>query len=574
MDRDKTVGQLMSELQERREEIAALERTAAELKHTQQNLRELLRIQELLTELCMEFVNFPLDKVDGRIEYSLKRLVEVLGHDRTSLRRYVQEESQLVATHWWAAEGTQFPPRALPNDKVPYLIETLMSGKVFVFSTLKDLPSKARVDRKWFETIGQKSALAIPLCTAGSVIGGMTFGSFAAERNWSHPLIRRLEIFGEIVSKAIPRREIERGLGKVPCTDHAPRRRFHDETLHLSHEICLGNHTKEIVGGSPAIKRVLEVAEQVAGTDAIVLITGETGTGKELLAQAIHNMSSRRHRPMVAVNCSALPSTLIESELFGRERGAFTGACSKEIGRFELADGSTLFLDEIGDLPLEAQPRLLRVIQHGRFERIGSPRTVQVEARIIAATNKDLANAAAAGTFRKDLYYRLNVFPIVLPPLRCRSEDIPELVWSFVKELERKMGKRIERIPSTTMKELQDYPWPGNVRELRNAIERALVMSTGPTLNVAVPRDSESQCKDFEAMALEEMEKNHILRVLATTGGRVKGSGGAAQILQMNPSTLFSRMRKLGIKPPLGVISHTGCDISSQGSDQYIFNNS
>ncbi len=582
-DQDKTVGRLINELQEQRNEIAALERTAADLRQTQKSLAELLRVQELLTELCLEFVNSPPDKVDGRIEYCLKRLVEVLGHDRTSLRRYVQKGSQLVATHWWAAEGTQFPPKALLNNKVPYLIETLMSGKVFVFSTLKDLPNKAHVDRKWFETIGQKSALAIPLCTAGSVIGGMTFGSFAAERNWPHPLVRRLEIFGEIVAKAIARRENDREMVKELWKGHAPRKTLQDDIIHPSQEIRLRSRTKKIVGRSRAIEKVLEVAKQVARTDTTVLITGETGTGKELLAHAIHNWSSRKNRRMVAVNCSALPSTLIESELFGRERGAFTGACSKEIGRFELADGSTLFLDEIGDLPLEAQPRLLRVIQHGKFERIGSPRTVQVDARIIAATNKDLASAAATGTFRKDLYYRLNVFPIVLPALRCRSEDIPELVWSFVKELEQEMGKRIERIPSTAMKELQDYSWPGNIRELRNTIERAMVMSTGPTLNVTVPRDPESQCTDFEALALEEMEKKHILRVLATTGGRVKGSGGAAQILQMNPSTLFSRMRKLGIKAPLGVISHTGCDIShdllssscsSQIPDRHIWNNS
>jgi transcriptional regulator with GAF, ATPase, and Fis domain len=309
------------------------------------------------------------------------------------------------------------------------------------------------------------------------------------------------------------------------------------------------NRRKEIVGSSSGIKKVLDLAAQVARTDSTVLIIGETGTGKELLAHAIHNMSPRKNRSMVTVNCSALPSNLIESELFGRERGAFTGACSKEIGRFELAHGSTLFLDEIGDLALEAQPRVLRVIQDGSFERVGSPRTVHVDARIVAATNKDLAEAATAGTFRKDLYYRLNVFPIVLPPLRRRSEDIPELVWSFVKEFEQKMSRRVEQIPWAVMREFQAYHWPGNVRELRNTIERAMLISTGPTLTMTVPGDSESRSTSIETMALEEMEKNHIRQVLATTGGRVKGSGGAAQILRINPSTLFSRMRKLGIRP-------------------------
>ncbi len=585
-DRYKTVGQLIRELQEQRDEIAALERSAAELKQSRKSLVELLEIHELLTELCMEFVDFPNDKVDGRIEYSLKRLGEVLGHDRTSLRRYVQEGSQLVATHWWAADGIKFPPKALRNSKVPYLIQTLMCGKVFVFSTLKDLPTNARADREWFETIGQKSALAVPLRCAGSIIGGMTFGCFATERNWSHPLIRRLELFGKIVANAIAQRDAAQEIGKGHRQRQTPRTPHHDEVGLPSHEYRSKKRSTEIVGTSRAISRVLEVAEQVARTDATVLITGETGTGKGLLAEAIHALSSRNNRRMVTVNCSALPSTLIESELFGRERGAFTGAFSKEIGRFELADGSTLFLDEIGDLPLEQQSRLLRVIQDGRFERIGSPRTVEVDARIIAATNKDLAKAATAGAFRKDLYYRLNVFPIVLPPLRSRTEDIPDLVWTFVKEFELKMGKRIDHIPPASMKNLQQYHWPGNIRELRNTIERAMILSIGPTLNVAPPgvSESESPQEDFEELAMEEMEKKHILRVLATTGGRVKGSGGAAEILQINPSTLFSRMRKLGINPtPLRVISRTGCDMShdlsenapsSQRSDQHIFNNS
>lgn len=547
-DRDKTTEQLISELRDRRKEIAALERTTAELRQREQSLADQLRIQELLTELCAEVVNLPVDEVDRKIEYSLKRLVKLLGHDRTSLRRYVEEESELVATHWWAEDGIDFPPRALPNNKVPYLIETLMSGKVFVFSTIKDLPKEARVDRKWFETLGQKSALAIPLRAGGLVIGGMTFGSFTTETKWPHPLVRRLELFGEIVANAIARRGAEEGFRRSSWRGRSPREEQHEKRVDPSHEVRMRDRRKEIVGSSSGIKKVLDLAAQVARTDSTVLIIGETGTGKELLAHAIHNMSSRKNRSMVTVNCSALPSNLIESELFGRERGAFTGACSKEIGRFELAHGSTLFLDEIGDLALEAQPRLLRVIQDGSFERVGSPRTVHVDARIIAATNKDLAEAATAGTFRKDLYYRLNVFPIVVPPLRRRSEDIPKLVWSFVKEFEQKMSRRVEQIPWAVMREFQAYHWPGNVRELRNTIERAMLISTGPTLTMTVPGDSESRSTSIETMALEEMEKNHILRVLATTGGRVKGSDGAAQILRINPSTLFSRMRKLGIR--------------------------
>ncbi len=549
MDEDKSVGQLISDLRGQREEIVALKKTAAQLKRTQQGLREQLKIQELISELCMGFVNSPVSDMDGKIEYSLKRLVELLGHERTSLRRYVQEDSQLLATHWWAADGIQFPPKTLQYEKVPYLIRTLMSGKVFVFSTLKDLPNEAQVDRQWFENLGQKSALAIPLRAGGAVIGGMTFGSFAAQKDWPHSLIRRLELLGEIVAQAISRREAERLHADNLSGGQSRRVGIHGESPHLSQEIRLRNNTRQIIGKSHAVKQVLHLAKQVAATDATVLIMGETGTGKELLARAIHGMSLRKKRPMVTVNCSALPSSLIESELFGREKGAFTGAYAKEIGRFELAHGATLFLDEIGDLAVESQPRLLRAIQDGEFERIGSPKTVQVDVRIIAATNRNLAEAAAEGSFRKDLYYRLNVFPLVLPPLRNRSEDIPELVWAFVREFAAKMGKRVDQIPAASMKALQDYHWPGNIRELRNNIERAMLISAGPTLIVPVPGETGSLSQNRGALALEEMEKNHILRVLATTGGRVKGNGGAAEILQINSSTLFSRMRKLGIKP-------------------------
>lgn len=548
-DEDKNVGQLISELRGQREQIVALKRTATQLNHTQQGLRDQLKIQELISELCIGFVNSSVADVDGRIEYSLKRLGELLGHERTSLRRYVQKESQLLATHWWAADGIQFPPKALLYEKVPYLIRTLMSGKVFVFSTLKDLPSEAQVDRQWFENLGQKSALAIPLRAGGSVIGGMTFGCFGAQKHWPHSLIRRLELLGEILAHAISRSEAENEFDNRSLEEPAHRAGMLDRSFHVPLEMRLSKSFRQLVGKTLAIRQVLHLAKQVAATDATVLIMGETGTGKELLARAVHGMSLRRKQPMVTVNCSALPSTLIESELFGHVKGAFTGAYAKEMGRFELAHGATLFLDEIGDLAIEAQPRLLRAIQEGEFERIGSPRTLKVDVRIIAATNKDLAEAARAGTFRKDLYYRLNVFPLVLPPLRRRTEDIPELVWTFVREFEEKMGKRVDQIPASSMKALQDYHWPGNIRELRNTVERAMLVHKGPTLDISVPEESRSLSQDCGALALEEMEKKHILRVLATTGGRVKGNGGAAEILQINPSTLFSRMRKLGIKP-------------------------
>jgi transcriptional regulator with GAF, ATPase, and Fis domain len=277
-----------------------------------------------------------------------------------------------------------------------------------------------------------------------------------------------------------------------------------------------------------------------------VLLLGETGTGKELIAHAIHEMSSRKDRTMVMVNCASLPPTLIESELFGREKGAYTGSLTKMAGRFELADGSTLFLDEIGDLSLELQSKLLRVLELGEFERLGSSKTIKVNVRLIAATNRDLAKDVEDGRFRKDLYYRLNVFPITIPPLRERTEDIPSLVWSFVKFFEKSLGKPIESIPRKNMEDLMYYSWPGNIRELRNVIEHAMILSPGKTLNIVPPA-----CLPKEqsgSSSLQDIERKHIIEVLERTNWRLSGKNGAAEILGMKRTTLQSKMKALGIK--------------------------
>jgi transcriptional regulator with GAF, ATPase, and Fis domain len=324
------------------------------------------------------------------------------------------------------------------------------------------------------------------------------------------------------------------------------KERLQEENIYLHEEIkLLGEHT-EIVGQSLAMKEVLAQVEQVAQADSTVLILGETGTGKELLARAIHRMSRRKARPLVTVNCASLPPTLIESELFGRERGAYTGALTKMIGRFEIANGSTLFLDEIGEIPLELQSKLLRVLEEGNFERLGSTKTLHVDVRVIAATNRDIDREVQEGRFRKDLYYRLNVFPIAIPPLRERREDIPLMVWTFVKEFQTKMGKEIENIPKKSIDALQSYPWPGNVRELKNVIERAMILSNRETLVVQVPRFASSEKKNADS--LEDTERKHILAVLERCGWRVGGKGGAAEILGLKRSTLYSKMEKLGIE--------------------------
>jgi PAS domain S-box-containing protein len=323
------------------------------------------------------------------------------------------------------------------------------------------------------------------------------------------------------------------------------KERLQQENILLHREVSLDHASDEIIGQSAAIRRVLRLAEQVAPTDSSVLILGETGTGKELIARFIHQRSRRHGRLMAKVNCSALPATLIESELFGREKGAYTGAMTRQAGRFEVADGSTLFLDEIGELPLDLQAKLLQVLQDGRFERLGSAKTVSVDVRFIVATNRDLAEEVRKGRFRQDLYYRLNVFPIQVPPLRERADDIPLMVQAFVGEFAGRIGRKIRQVPRRAMDTMLRYPWPGNIRELRNVIERAVIICPGDTLQLEIPDLAPGDLGAPSTLA--ETEAEYIRAMLRRTGGRVKGAGGAAALLGMKPSTLYSRMKKLGI---------------------------
>jgi formate hydrogenlyase transcriptional activator len=334
------------------------------------------------------------------------------------------------------------------------------------------------------------------------------------------------------------------------------RNRLQQQNVYLREEIKSEYNFEEIIGGSAALQGVLATVGQVAATDSTVLILGETGTGKELIARAVHHASRRKDRPLIKVNCSALPTGLVESELFGHERGAFTGATEKRIGRFELADGGTIFLDEVGELPLETQVKLLRVLQEREFERVGGAKTIRVDVRVIAATNRDLGQAVAEGRFRQDLYYRLNVFPVHLPPLRARTEDVPLLVHYFVDRFAAKIGRAITRVPDAAMERLIAYPWPGNVRELENVIERAVILSTGPELAVgpellpvpATAPPASAAATDGGPTSMQAVSRQHILAVLQRTGWRIDGPHGAARLLNMRPSTLRSRMQKLGIR--------------------------
>jgi transcriptional regulator with GAF, ATPase, and Fis domain len=324
--------------------------------------------------------------------------------------------------------------------------------------------------------------------------------------------------------------------------------------VYLRSEVERHRGSDEIIGRSPAMQRMLRQIEQVAPTDSTVLILGETGTGKELVARAIHQQSGRRTHPMISVNCGAISPGLVESELFGHEKGAFTGATSRRQGRFELADGGTIFLDEIGDLSLDLQVKLLRVLQEGEFTRVGGTTPIRVNVRVIAATHRDLAAAQHAGTFRRDLYYRLNVFPIRTPPLRDRIEDLPLLVEHFIRDYAGRLGKRITTVLPEVVKVLAGHTWPGNVRELANVIERSVIVSNGPELQLAEwmtgPYQPVAVNPPTSPGTLEEIERDHIIRTLERTRWKVSGPGGAAEMLNLKPTTLEARMKKLGITRP------------------------
>ena len=364
-------------------------------------------------------------------------------------------------------------------------------------------------------------------------------------------LVGAVVVFKDITQRKEAERalkETNANLQKALAEVEQLKTQFEAENKYLQQEIKLTHNFEEIISQSKKFKKTLEQVEQVASTDATVLIMGESGTGKELIARAVHNLSERKNRVLVKVNCAALPTNLIESELFGHERGAFTGALNKRIGRFELADGGTIFLDEIGELPIDLQSKLLRVLQEGEFERLGSARTVKVNVRVIAATNRDLPEEIGKGNFREDLYYRLNVFPIFVPPLRERREDVPLLAHHFLSKFGTRFGKKIGTVTKKAMDELMSYTWAGNVRELENVIERAVIISKGDKLELgnSLPKKS-GVSKKQKITTLEEMERAHILKTLELTTWRVSGEKGAAKLLGLNRTTLEARMKKLNI---------------------------
>jgi formate hydrogenlyase transcriptional activator len=419
------------------------------------------------------------------------------------------------------------------------------SGRAFttrqpVISTPSDQPGSSLAQRA-----GLKSGVVIPLISHDRALGTLGVGS-QQENAFTEDDAELLNQVGKQVAIAVDNALAFRQIDEL-------KNQLTEEKLYLEEEIRTEYNFEEIIGNSSTLRRVLQDVETVAATDSTVLIYGETGTGKELIAHAIHNLSPRRERTLVKVNCAAIPMGLLESEFFGHERGAFTGAVDRRIGRFELADKGTIFLDEVEDIPLELQSKLLRVLQEHEFERLGSSRTQRVDVRIIAATNTDLTELVAERKFRSDLYYRLNVFPINVPPLRDRAEDIPLLVHFFANRFAQQMKKKIQSVPKETMAALVSYNWPGNIRELQNLVERGVILSRGSTLEIPLAelkRATRATTQVNTSTTLESVERDHILRILSETRWVIGGPAGAAARLGMNRTTLNHRMRKLGISRP------------------------
>jgi formate hydrogenlyase transcriptional activator len=514
---------------------------------SQASAEELLAFERLLADLSARFANIPAEQVESEIQAAQTSVRQFLGFDRSTFGEF-QEDGSLVILSSTAVEGVEPTPQGSLPSQLSWFLAKLRAGEIFVIQNpADDLPREAVAEAEYFKRTGLHSHLSIPLRIGGRIIGAIAFAAFRETRVWPDDLIARLKLVGEVFAQAIARKREQEKLLNALAEIKVLKDRLEHENFYLKH-VAQVRPPQGLTSRSPRFLSVIEEIAQVAQTGSTVLLLGETGSGKEVLAQAIHDASAHKDRPMIKVNCAALPASLIESELFGREKGAFTGALARQPGRFEIADGSTIFLDEVGELPLELQPKLLRVLQDGEFERLGSTKTIRVDARVIAASNRPLEKAVKEGKFREDLFYRLDVFPIEVPPLRERREDIPLLLWTFVKEFSNSMGKPIEEIADESMSALQEYHWPGNIRELRNVIERAMILSHGPKLSIKLGHTTlRPVAVTATAGSLDEAERAIILQAVEQCNWRIRGSNGAAALLDVKPTTLESRIKKLGL---------------------------
>ena len=496
----------------------------------------------LLASLSNWCLNLDTEEFARDLEMVLGAVGEFMDADRCYIFQLSDDGDYHHVTHLWIDERVDVDHDVVGvvvKDVFAWLNAMMLRHENIVINEQPDLPAEAQAELAYVQKVDIRSFLMCPMFSRDLVVGTIGLDIIGRQRTWTEEDIRRLRLVGEIMATAMLRLRKDREILRL-------QQELKDENRYLREEVSLATGHDEIVGDSEVMRSVLADAEQVAATDSTALILGETGTGKELVASKIHRLSARSGKPFVSINCGALPGTLIESELFGREKGAYTGALSRQIGRFEIADGSTLFLDEIGELPIEVQPKLLRVLESGEFERLGSSQTIKVDVRVIAATNRDLGEEVRRGNFRSDLFYRINVFPMSVPPLRDRPQDIPALVWHFVRQFEKSMGRRIERVHEQDLEALQAYAWPGNVRELRNAVEKAMIRARSGELRIETPVAFEDGA--MESASLEEVERAHILRVLEKVKWRIRGQGGAAELLGLKPTTLESRMQRLGIQ--------------------------
>ena len=520
-------------------------------------VRRAVTFDQVVTGLAASLIRVPVDAIDSQIVQTLGAVAELLEADRASVIRHFPAERMMSRTHLWERPGTPYPPVSDPQDAFPWMLARLFEArKLIVLTKVDELPPEAARDRASLTRYDVKSCALAPMVVQDRVVGAISLTTVTRERSWPPDLMARLRLVGEIIASALARRDTELALRTALSENERLRERLAAENAYLHAELVDARDFGEIVGRSPALLAAVEKVRHVADTTAPVLLLGETGTGKELLARAIHTHSRRHARSFVAVNCAALPAALIESELFGHERGAFTGATQAKPGRFELADHGTLLLDEIGDLEPALQAKLLRVLEDGEIQRLGATANRKVDVRIIAATNRDLRREAREGRFRSDLYYRLSVFPIEVPPVRDRRDDIPLLVWHFIQSRQRVLNRTITKIPRAVMAMLQAYEWPGNVRELQNVIERAMILSQGPVLRVeetlgpTMSERDDAGGRTRREESLEDVERAHIVAILERCGWTIEGRGQAAEHLGLNPSTLRNRMRKLGITRP------------------------
>lgn len=530
----------------------AIENNVLDMKVTKAKLERRDQFQVLVASLSSRLVKVADDKADDEICGCLAEVCRYVGAERSFIFWLNRETNTAEMTYFHSDSGNPFC-EVLPLSSFPAFVQRLKNGNNVIINDASTLPEEFRKDRESIEKAGIKSLLVVPLTSAGEVVGGMAIDRIHERRDWSDQDVKEVRVIAELFASFALRLKSRRALDEALSGLQHATTRLEAENVYLREEVELSHGFEDIVGQSRAVLRSLQQVEQVAPTKAAVLVSGETGTGKELIARALHELSDRKDRALVKVNCAALPANLVESELFGFEKGAFTGADRAKRGRFDLANGSTLFLDEIGEIPIELQAKLLRVLQEGEFERLGGSETVKVDVRLVVATNRELGEAVAEGSFRSDLYYRINTFPIMLPALRERGDDIQLLAEHFIRMHSSRLGRKIEEISSEMIRQLRQYTWPGNVRELEGIIQRALISSQGPVLVLAEPLIVEAEPQRIISTTIADLklvERDHILSVLEHSNWKISGHKGAAARLGIPPSTLRSKMKKLSIERP------------------------